>query len=299
MDIEWLHRIAVRQRGLFTRDQARECGFSADQIQRRLRNRSWQQVWGPVFAFAGLATTQAVRDRAVQLGVPGSVLAGPSAARLWELEVDSWTTYLATPRRLRNAVGVRLLHQPVAQLDRVLFHGVPVTSRERTIFDCLYLLPEDDALDLLDRALQQRWTTVPDVAQRCTAFVGRRGVPQVVRLMRQAVGGSRFAAERRCARLLDRAGITGWQVNAAIHGAGGATYIGDVVFRQARLIVEIDGWAFHTTPERFQADRARQNRLIVDGWTVLRFTWRDLTERADYVIRTIRSLISARRWIAA
>ena len=45
------------------------------------------------------------------------------------------------------------------------------------------------------------------------------------------------------------------------------------------------------TPERFQRDRSRQNRLVAAGWTVLRFTWRDLVERPGYVVRTIRDVI--------
>jgi very-short-patch-repair endonuclease len=38
------------------------------------------------------------------------------------------------------------------------------------------------------------------------------------------------------------------------------------------LVIEVDGWAYHRTPDRFQRDRERQNRLVAAGWTVLRFT---------------------------
>jgi len=67
--------------------------------------------------------------------------------------------------------------------------------------------------------------------------------------------------------------------------------IGDIVFDILKLVVEVDGWAFHTTPERFQRDRGRQNRLVAAGWTVLRFTWRDLVERPGYVLATIRAML--------
>jgi very-short-patch-repair endonuclease len=65
----------------------------------------------------------------------------------------------------------------------------------------------------------------------------------------------------------------------------------DVAFGQVRLAIEVDGWAFHTTPARFQRDRQRQNRLVAAGWTVLRFTWHDLTDRPDYVLATVRALL--------
>jgi very-short-patch-repair endonuclease len=63
-----------------------------------------------------------------------------------------------------------------------------------------------------------------------------------------------------------------------------------VVFASAKLVVEVDGLAFHVTPERFQRDRQRQNRLVAAGWTVLRFTWMDLTERPSYVVASVRRL---------
>jgi very-short-patch-repair endonuclease len=67
-----------------------------------------------------------------------------------------------------------------------------------------------------------------------------------------------------------------------------------VVFEEAGVVVEVDGWAYHIDPERFQRDRARQNRLVAAGWTVLRFTWRDLTERSEYVVATITSILAGR-----
>ena len=62
----------------------------------------------------------------------------------------------------------------------------------------------------------------------------------------------------------------------------------DVALVGARIAIEIDGWAYHSDIARFQRDRHRQNDLIVAGWTVLRFTWADITRRPEYVINVIR-----------
>lgn len=64
-------------------------------------------------------------------------------------------------------------------------------------------------------------------------------------------------------------------------------------FDDARLIVEIDGFAFHSAGADFQRDRTRQNALVAAGWTVLRFTWADLTERPDHVVAVIRHALRA------
>ena len=65
--------------------------------------------------------------------------------------------------------------------------------------------------------------------------------------------------------------------------------------RTERLAIEIDGWAWHHSPDRFQRDRAKQNQLVGAGWTVLRFTWFDLTNRPDDVIRQVRAALDNAR----
>ncbi|MGI8814055.1 MAG: endonuclease domain-containing protein [Pseudonocardia sp.] len=45
----------------------------------------------------------------------------------------------------------------------------------------------------------------------------------------------------------------------------------DFAFPVARLVVEVDGWAWHSDAARFRSDRARQNALVLAGWAVLRF----------------------------
>ena len=49
----------------------------------------------------------------------------------------------------------------------------------------------------------------------------------------------------------------------------------DVAFREQRIAIEVDGFAYHSDRARFQRDRSRQNLLVGLGWTVLRFTWDD------------------------
>lgn len=50
----------------------------------------------------------------------------------------------------------------------------------------------------------------------------------------------------------------------------------------------------HSDPEAFQRDRIRQNRLALQGWQVLRFTWLDLVEHSDRVLAQIRTAVSGR-----
>ena len=57
----------------------------------------------------------------------------------------------------------------------------------------------------------------------------------------------------------------------------------DFAYPQRRLAVELDGFESHGQRDAFDRDRARQNQLVLLGWTVLRFTWADVTERPETV----------------
>ncbi len=90
-------------------------------------------------------------------------------------------------------------------------------------------------------------------------------------------------------QLLKRAGIRGWRVNFAV-----GNYLVDIAFPAHHVAIEIDGWAFHSDHAAFQNDRVRQNRLALQGWQVLRFTWLDLTQEPERVVAQVRAAISAR-----
>lgn len=44
----------------------------------------------------------------------------------------------------------------------------------------------------------------------------------------------------------------------------------------SRLVIEVDGWQYHSDPERFEADRRRDARLSARGYRVLRFSYRQV-----------------------
>lgn len=48
----------------------------------------------------------------------------------------------------------------------------------------------------------------------------------------------------------------------------------DLAYPAAKLAIELDGWAFHSSRSAFDADRARANAFVAAGWTLLRFTSR-------------------------
>lgn len=117
---------------------------------------------------------------------------------------------------------------------------------------------------------------------------GRYGSPAARRLLQTASDGARSDAERLLVKLLREAGITGWETNYPVGG-----YKVDFAFLAAKVAIEVDGLAFHSSSDDFHRDRARQNDVMLLGWQVLRFTWLDLTEYPERVIAIIRRAIRA------
>ena len=65
----------------------------------------------------------------------------------------------------------------------------------------------------------------------------------------------------------------------------------DFLWRDHSLIVEADGFQFHGHRAAFETDRARDARLQLLGYRVLRFTYRQVLEDRARIAATVRALL--------
>jgi very-short-patch-repair endonuclease len=73
----------------------------------------------------------------------------------------------------------------------------------------------------------------------------------------------------------------------------------DFAYPAQHVIVEVDGRATHGTAEAFESDPIRQNALVLERWTVLRFTWKQVTLGSNYVAGTIARVLREERRLAS
>lgn len=162
--------------------------------------------------------------------------------------------------------------------------GLRYTSVALTALD----LCESRGGDGIDRALRLRRTTLRHLHRAMELTAARTGNQVRRELLLDSRDEPWSAAERILHRLLRAAGITGWKANRPLV-VDGVRYYPDALFTgRVRLLIEVDGREYHSDKEVFETDRWRQNLLILDGWCVLRFTWRMLQERPDEVLTVIR-----------
>jgi very-short-patch-repair endonuclease len=65
----------------------------------------------------------------------------------------------------------------------------------------------------------------------------------------------------------------------------------DLAWPSVKLAIEADGKAVHDAPTALYRDRRRSNDLQLLGWTVLRFTWADVTRHPEWVIAQVRKAL--------
>jgi len=61
----------------------------------------------------------------------------------------------------------------------------------------------------------------------------------------------------------------------------------DFLWPEQRLIVEVDGFAFHSSRAAFERDRVRDAELTAAGYRVVRITWQRLVNEPEAVIATL------------
>lgn len=291
----WTPPIADRQAGLFTPRQALAAGASPAQIRRRRSTGAWVTVVGDALTLADTELSPWHRIQAAGLTWPDAVVCFGAAAALHGLPVSAGTTVdMIVPRHRRSRGGL-IAHELRLDAPDVVRRGLAsVTSLQRTLFDCIGRLPEAEAESLVTWAATRGRLDVDALERAVDHRPGWWGSTRRRQALADLRRGTLSAAERRLHRILRHAGIAGWEFDQPVHQDGMIIARVDVLFRVERLVLEIDGFGYHGR-STFQNDRARQNGLVSAGYTVLRFTWEDLTQRPDQVAIQVTTVLTRLR----
>jgi len=135
-----------------------------------------------------------------------------------------------------------------------------------------------DALGLLD---------LDQVGAALERVQGRRSLARALRVLAgyRPLAPVRSELERLFLALVHDAGLPAPQVNSRVAGLEV-----DICWPEWRLVVELDGRAYHSSPRSFEADRIRDARLQRAGFRVLRVTYRRLIDAPARVLDDIRAL---------
>jgi hypothetical protein len=293
-----LAALVRRQHGVIARRQLIALGIPEATIDLRVRAGRYLLLHRGVYAHGHSELRREGRWLAAVLASgPGAVLSHLHAAANWGLVADAagWV-HVSSPARsgMQRRRGIRL-YKPHLPFDEVTEHdGIPTTTVSRTVLDVAASM-EGRALEQVIRAAARR-RRFDLVDQR--AVVARHprhpGAPALATLLARLEGRGtddmRSKLEVFFGQLCDDHGLPRPVVNGRADGVRV-----DFHWPDTRLAIETDGFDFHSMPTVFEDDRARDQRLILAGWTVVRFTYDQVALRPGEVAQTVVTLLS-RSW---
>ena len=285
------------QRGLITRDQARELGWSDRQIASAVATGRFELVLPTVLRHEASPRTQSQFTVAASLwlGSAGE-LAGTTAGRMWRLDrvqssevltVSSWTR--RSPDPLIHVRRRRLADSSVTTL-----HGLRVTTPARTLVDLAASMSRARLESAIESAFRQRLCTPAELHELVVATSpGTRGRRHLLEwLERRGEGPAlEYELEQRTFETLSRSGLVLPERQHAIWVDGVAWKV-DLSWPDRRVGIECDGFGSHSSPEAFRQDRDKLAALVSVGWSILPVTWDEITRHADRFVGRVRSALA-------
>jgi very-short-patch-repair endonuclease len=280
--------VAARQLGLITTSQLEALGIGPGLIAVRLNRGTLHRVHRGVYLVGHSVLLPGALELAGVLACgPGSVVSHGSAAALWGLAPhpadEVRVTVVGRDRRSRPGLSVHRVRH-LDPRDRGHRNGIPVTAPARSLLD----FAADAGSDELERAIAEARARDLLSDSELRAAIGRapqRAGAGRLRAELERERGPQWTqseGERRTLRLLREARLPQPLTNVRVEG-----WPVDFLWPEHKLIVEVDGYAFHSHRRAFERDRRRDAAHVSAGYVVIRITWRQLKEEPLVVVATI------------
>lgn len=290
--------VADTQSGRISWEQLIAIGLTPRMIRTRVCSGQLRPLHRGVYAVGHATDVEVGNEIAALLACgPDAILSCDTAMSLWGLiprspGADIDVTLLGG-RYGRNRPGIRV-HRSLSltQADVVTRHRLPVTTPARALLDYAETHTPREVERALDEGLATRIvsrTKVREVLDRCGA--GRRGGPILAGLVarRRPSSITRSHAEERMMELIRAAGLPAPETQHPLHG-----FEADFYWPQADVVVEVDGYQWHSTRSAFERDR-RKDRVFRDaGLDVTRLTVEQLEQESLAIVARLARVIAER-----
>lgn len=277
-----ISRIADRQYGHVTRQQLLELGVPSQTIVNWARTRRLIRVYAGVYAVGHAQHTALARAMAAVLACgERAVLSHDSAAALWG--VRTWPRIPEVSCALeRRRPGIRTHRTETL-----------ITKEVRTRQNIRTTSPARTLLDIQDRLTDRQLTRAVNDLRLAEHMRGAelqrllQASSRVSRLVDPSEAPTRSPLEDRFLAFCKQYGLPRPQVNVMVLGREV-----DALFEAEKVIVQVDGWKFHSSHSSFEDDREQDAIAAAHGYATFRTTDPRLTNQpateAELLHRTLR-----------
>ena len=277
--------LARRQHDLVARAQLLALGISGRAIDRRLERGRLRPVHRGVYTVRQTALGNEGRwMAAVLLGGDGAVLSHRSAAAHWGIRRWAGVAETTLPHRRRQCKAVRFHYGQIAADEITTRHRIPTTGVSRTVFDLAAVEPPSRVEAAMAEADAHRLTDAVSIDTLLERYPRRKGAQVLRAILKLGAARTRSELEIAFLELLDLHGLPRPETNVWL-----GEFEVDCLWRDQRVIVELDSREFHDTAAAFEADRERDRKLAAAGWRVIRITWRHLSD--PRLVADLRALL--------
>lgn len=286
--------LAVRQHGVVSVGQLRRIGLDANAVARRVTAGHLYRLHEGVYAVGRPALSWRGSYLAAVLACgPGAVLSHWSTGRVLGLTERSRLT-VTIPHARAGPRGIAVHRSRLlTPRDVTVLGGIPVTSVARTLLDLAAVASGRELARLVDRAERLQVFDLRAVEEVLSRARGRGGA----RALRVAVADwrprdTRSELEEDFADMVDASRLEPPLYNVLIEAERGR-YEVDALWPAQRVVVELDGFAYHRTRRDRERDAEKDADLELAGYRVVRLTSGDVATRRDRTTRRLERLILA------
>jgi Transcriptional regulator, AbiEi antitoxin len=284
--------LAKRQRGYVTRPQLLRLGLGAQAIKHRVRIGRLIPVYSGVYAVGHLPTLP--QDRAVGALLAcgaGAVLSHSTAATAWGIFKRWEMPFEVAAPTARSRPGIVVHRTKLARQDIGTQIGLRVTSAARTLLDVAPRFRDKGlrrAIADQRRADHLRLEQLADVLDRFPRAPGARRLRPLLKVPRG--GPTRSALEDKFVAFCARFGLPEPETNVWVAGREV-----DAWFARERLIVELDGYSFHSDRGNFEGDRDNDATALALGIPTVRVTEERIDNRPAEEASRLRTILERLR----
>ena len=280
-----LARFAARQHGLVRTCDLRAAGLNGSAVSRRRARGVLHRVHHGVYSVGHGALSREARCLAAVFAAgEGAALDLRAAADLWRIRRGRPAAItVVAPRRVRIA-GVRVHHcKRLDPRDVTVRHGIPVTTVARTIADLAEIETVERLVNVMYEAAYLGLLDLDELRACAERLNGRQHtavLDEAIEAHLKGSAGSKSENEDAFHAL----GRGRWPKPIANVKVLGEEV--DAFWPEFRLVVEIDGPG-HDRPRARRRDRRIDRMLRAAGYTVLRFTDKEIERRPEVVVAAV------------